>query len=158
MSVYLLAWGNTPINTGDKMTEMTNEQAKMLLARAVEQIEELKNSDDKEQVEIGEALELVTTSVKNPVTAVSMLKAGGLKLSLRGGLDADLQTEVNRVSEALALIEPIIDQINSDLLQTRATKEKDSVNHTGKTFVTMIVGQVTRNARTKQKARKEANK
>ena len=140
------------------MTEMTNEQAKMLLARANEQIEELKKSDDKEQVELGESLEQVANGIKNPVTAVSMLKAGGLKLSLRGGLDADLQTEVNRVSEALALIEPIIDQINSDLLQTRATKEKESVNHTGQTFVTMIVGQVTRNARNQQKARKEAKK
>ena len=141
------------------MTEMTTEQANMLLARAVEQIEELKNSDDKEQIELGESLEQVANGMKNhPVTAVSMLKAGGLKLSLRGGLDADLQTEVNRVSEALALIKPVIDEIDSDLLQTRATKEKESVNHTGETFVSMIIGQVTRKARETQKARKEANK
>ena len=140
------------------MTEMTTEQANMLLARAVEQIEELKNSDDKEQIELGESLEQVANGMKNPVVAVSMLKAGGLKLSLRGGLDADLQTEVNRVSEALALIKPVIDEIDSDLLQTRATKEKESVNHTGETFVSMIIGQVTRKARETQKARKEANK
>ena len=49
----MLVWGKHSNNTGDKMTEMTKEQAKMLLARAVEQIEELKNSDDKEQAEIG---------------------------------------------------------------------------------------------------------
>lgn len=154
----MLAWGKHSNNTGDKMTEMTKEQAKMLLARAVEQIEELKNSDDKEQAEIGAALEQVAASVKNPITAVGMLKAGGLKLSLRGGLDTDLQTEVNRVSDDLAPIIPIIDAIDSDLLQTRATKDKEAQNHTGESFHKMIVGQVTRNARAKQKARKEANK
>ena len=138
--------------------EMTKEQAKMLLARAVEQIEELKNSDDKEQAEIGSALEQVASSVKNPVTAVGMLRAGGLKLSLRGGLDTDLQTEVNRVSDGLAPIIPIIDDIDSDLLQTRATKDKKAQNHTGESFHAMIIGQVTRNARAKQKARKEASK
>ena len=143
------------INKVNNMTDkkMTNENINRLMTQADDQIAEMLNGDEK-AIEQGESLNQVIDAFGRTEKAINMLKAGGLKLSLRGGLSEAVQADIDTLESALTPIAEIIDNLGLEgrHLQTRGSKKNPSTRHTGKTILSMIKAQATRNAKAEEKA------
>jgi len=150
----MVCWSGEHNNKVNNMTdkEMTKENITRLMTQARTQIAELLDGNE-EEVEHGESFNQLITAFGDSETTISMLKAGGLKLSLRGGLSAEIQADIDTLESALRPIEEIIDNLGDEgrHLQTRGSKKNPSIRHTGKSFVSMIKAQATRNAKAEEK-------
>jgi hypothetical protein len=149
----MLEWGNTSTKVNNMTDDkMTNENINRLMTQADSQIAEMLGGDEK-AVEQGESLNQLLDAFGRTEKAISMLRAGGLKLSLRGGLSTAIQADIDTLESALTPIAVIIDNLGPEgrHLQTRGSKKNPSVRHTGKTFISMIKAAATRNAKDEEK-------
>ena len=135
-------------HNGDNMTEMTQHNINRLKTQAETQIAALLTGTKKEQG-IGESLNQVISGFGYTEIGFNMLKAGGLKLSLRGGLSASVQADIDILESALAPLTDIINNLGDEgrHLVTRGSKKIPSARHSGKSFVSMIIATATRNAK-----------